>query len=71
MVIILSKIILYSTGCPKCNVLKKKLSEHNIEFIENNNVEEMANLNFINVPILEVDGVRMGFKEAVDWIGVQ
>ena len=67
----MSKIILYSTGCPKCNVLKKKLSEQNIEFIENNNVEEMMKLNFINVPILEVDGEKMNFKEAVEWIGVQ
>lgn len=67
----MSKIILYSTGCPKCTVLKKKLSEHNIEFIENNNVEEMTKLGFVHVPILEVDGNRMNFKEAVEWIGVQ
>ena len=71
MVIVLSEIILYSTGCPKCTVLKKKLAEHNIEFIENNDVEEMTKLNFISVPILEVDGKRMNFKEAVEWIGVQ
>ena len=64
----MSKVILYSTGCPKCNVLKKKLSEHNIEFSENNNKEDMIKFNFINVPILEVDGVRMEFKEAVEWI---
>lgn len=67
----MNKIILYSTGCPKCNVLKKKLSEHNIEFLENNDIDEMIKLNFINVPILEVDGVRMDFKEAVEWIGAR
>ena len=67
----MDKVILYSTGCPKCNVLKKKLSEHNIEFIENNNVEEMTKLGFVNVPVLETNGTRMGFKEAVEWIGVQ
>ena len=67
----LSKVILFSTGCPKCIVLKKKLSERNIEFIENNDVEEMTRIGFVSVPILEVDGKIMNFKEAVEWIGVQ
>lgn len=70
-VIILRKVVLYSTGCPKCNVLKKKLTEHNIEFLENTNKEEMIDLNFVNVPILEVDGERMEFKEAIEWIKEQ
>ena len=64
----MSNIILFSNGCPKCAVLKKKLLEQNIEFVENNNVEEMIKLNFENMPILEVNGVRMEFKEAVEWI---
>lgn len=67
----LSKVVLYSTGCPKCNVLKKKLSEHNIEFLENNDKDEMIKFNFVNVPILEVDGTRMEFKEAIEWIKEQ
>lgn len=67
----MQKIVLYSTGCPKCNVLKKKLFESNIEFTENNNKEEMLNLNFTTVPILEVDGIRMDFKEATEWIKEQ
>ena len=67
----MDKVILYSTGCPKCHVLKKKLTEHNIAFIENNDVDTMTNLGFVSVPILEANGVRMNFKEAVEWIGVQ
>ena len=35
------KVILYSTGCPKCRVLKTKLDKKNINYIENNDVEEM------------------------------
>ena len=64
-------VTLYTIECPKCNVIKKKLLEHNIEFTENNNKEEMLNLNFTTVPILEVDGVRMEFKEATEWIKEQ
>lgn len=67
-VINLGKIILHSTGCPKCNVLKKKLSEKGISYLENNNAEEMMRLGITNVPVLEVDEVKMEFKDAVEWI---
>lgn len=67
----MNKIILYSTGCPKCNVLKKKLTECGIEFEENNDVEEMIRLNFINVPVLLTNGKIMEYKEAINWIKEQ
>ena len=62
------KIILYSTGCPKCEVLKKKLKAKNIEYIENNNVEDMESLGIDQVPVLSVDGNLMSFAEANNWI---
>ena len=52
-------IILYSTGCPKCKVLKSKLEEKNIEFVENNSVEEMTGLGITQVPVLFVGGVLL------------
>lgn len=62
------KIILYSTGCPKCEVLKKKLKAKNIEYVENNNVEDMESLGIDQVPVLSIDGSLMGFAEANNWI---
>ena len=62
------KIILYSTGCPKCEVLKKKLKAKNIEYVENNNVEDMESLGIDQVPVLSVDGNLMSFAEANNWI---
>ena len=62
------KIILYSTGCPKCEVLKKKLKAKNIEYVENNNVEDMGSLGIDQVPVLSVDGNLMSFAEANNWI---
>lgn len=62
------KIILYSTGCPKCDVLKKKLKAKNIEYVENNNVEDMESLGIDQVPVLSVDGNLMSFAEANNWI---
>lgn len=64
-------IILYSTGCPKCNILKKKLAEKSIPYIENNNVEEMTSLGIDYIPVLLVNGKMMQFKEANDWINQQ
>lgn len=64
-------IILYSTGCPKCNILKKKLAEKSIPYIENNNVEEMTSLGIDYIPVLLVNGKMLQFKEANDWINQQ
>lgn len=62
------RVVLYSNNCPRCKVLKTKLEQNNIGFEENNDVELMAQKGFMTVPILEVDGVVYGFKEAVEWI---
>lgn len=61
-------VILYSTHCPKCNVLEKKLKEKNIVYEEVNDVEVMKNKGYLSVPVLEVDGTNMDFKTANDWI---
>lgn len=62
------RITLYSTGCPKCKVLKSKLEEKNIEFVENNSVEEMTGLGITQVPVLSVGDVLFDFKQAVTWV---
>lgn len=64
----MANLILYSTGCPKCNVLKKKLTEKNIEYTENNDIDVMTSLGIDQVPVLSVDGKLMDFAEANKWI---
>lgn len=64
-------IVLYSTGCPRCEVLKKKLTEKNISYTENNSVDEMLTLGIMQVPMLGKDGSLMDFKTAVEWINKQ
>lgn len=68
---ILSNIILYSTGCPKCNILKKKLTLKGIQFEENNDVELMLSKGFQQAPILEVNGKVMSFSDANNWLNSQ
>lgn len=64
-------IVLFSTHCPKCRVLETKLKQSNIEFEEINDVDLMVQKGFKSAPILEVDGVAYGFKEAIEWIKEQ
>lgn len=61
-------VTLYSTGCPKCNVLKKKLEAKNINYSTNSSVDEMLKMGISQVPMLKVNDYLMNFKEAVDWI---
>ena len=64
----MGKVILWSTHCPRCKVLEIKLKQHNSEFEENTNVEEMTAKGVKEAPKLEVDGVVMDFKQAVEWL---
>lgn len=61
-------VILYSTGCPKCSVLKKKLDEKSIQYTIESNEEKMMTLGIFTVPVLSVDGSMMSFTNAVRWL---
>ena len=61
-------IILYTTGCPKCRILKKKLEEKNIEYEICNDIDAMLEKGFVTAPVLEVNSEVMDFKTAVDFV---
>ena len=62
------QVILYSTGCPKCKVLKAKLDSKEISYDIISDTSVMVNKGIETVPVLEVNGNMMDFKTAVDWI---
>ena len=62
---------LFSTGCPKCTILKKKLSQKGIEYTEVNDTQQMLDMGLKSVPWLEVDGQMMNFEQANKWINEQ
>ena len=64
-------VILYEHGCPRCKVLKMKLDKSGIPYEDVTDVEVMKAKGFSEAPKLEVDGVVMGFKDAVDWLKEQ
>lgn len=63
-------VILHTTDCPKCSVLKQKLIEKNIEFTENHNIDikDMRARGLMGAPILQVGDVYMGFIAANEWV---
>ena len=64
-------MVLYSTGCPRCKVLKSKLNAKGIYFEENNSVDDMAKLGITEVPVLSVYGQLLNFSEAIEWVNDQ
>lgn len=68
MVFLEDEIVLYSTGCPKCSILKRKLDENGITYTEVNDADLMLAKGMVSVPMLEVDGDIMDFANAVRWV---
>ena len=61
-------VILYSTGCPKRNILKKKLADAQIDYKVIEDVDVMVSKGLKEVPWLEVDGNLMNFVDSSKWI---
>ena len=61
-------IIMYSTGCPKCNILKEKLDNKNINYSICNDVDIMKEKHILSVPILEINGELLQYGKAIKWI---
>lgn len=64
-------IVIYSTGCPQCRVLEKKLESKGIAYMKNNNTEEMLGLGITAVPVLSINGELLPFADAVQWVNAQ
>ena len=64
-------VVLYSTGCPRCSVLKKKLEEKGIKYTENNSVDEMLALGIMTVPVLGIGDELKNFTESIAWLNSQ
>lgn len=62
---------LYSTHCPKCQILERKMAKKGIEYTEVNDIQQMLDMGLKSVPWLEVDGQMMDFNQANQWINEQ
>ncbi len=65
-------VILYTTHCPMCRVLKSKLEGKNIPYSEVTDVQLMLGRGITSVPMLELtDGDILSFPDAVQWVNLQ
>lgn len=62
------EIIFYSTGCPKCSVLRQKLENKKLEFKTVTDIDKMLELGIQSAPILSVDGELLKFSDAIKWV---
>jgi len=65
------KITLYSTNCPKCIILEKKMKQNGIIFEKNMDVDKMIEMGIMQAPVLKVDGELLNFKQAVQWLNLK
>jgi len=61
-------IIFYSTNCPQCMVLEKKLKLAGISFKKNEDISKLIEKGYVSAPMLEVNNKFMTFAEARKWI---
>jgi 5'(3')-deoxyribonucleotidase/glutaredoxin len=61
-------VILYSTGCPRCKVLKQKLDNSGVQYTVNDSVDDMLALGIAQVPVLSIDGELLPFAKAIEWV---
>lgn len=61
-------VTLYSTGCPKCVILEKKMNQKNIKYDTVSDVDLMQEKGFMTLPMVEIDGEIYDFKTAIDFI---
>ena len=73
----MQKIIFYTTNCPRCQVLKKKMDSLGIEYTICNDVNKMEKLGIMTVPTLEIEEemfdssmftTLLDFSQAVKWL---
>lgn len=65
----MNKIVLYTTGCKNCEILKKFLISKNVLFYEITNIEEIEKVALENkitsVPILSIGNEFFNFTKAL------
>ena len=73
----MQKIIFYTTNCPRCQVLKKKMDSLGIDYELNNDIKEMMLWGIQTVPMLRIEEelfdsssltTLLDFSQAVKWL---
>lgn len=63
-----SEVIFYTTGCPKCAVLKKKMDQKQLSYRTVSSMDEMLAAGLKAAPALRVNGELLDYATAVNWV---
>ena len=63
-----SEVMLYTTGCPQCKVLKGQLEKKGVSYETCTDVEAMISMGITSVPMRRVDGELMNLQQALQWV---
>lgn len=61
-------IKLYTNHCRKCEILTTKLKEKNVTFEIIDDEETLISLGFDFLPVLEINGKRLEYLDAIDYV---
>lgn len=62
-------ITFYSTNCPKCQILAKKMNKQGIPYTTVTDINIMLNKGMQSAPYLEMeDGTLLNFMQANQWL---
>ncbi len=64
----MDNIIVYSNDCPKCKVLKAKLTNTGIKFTETSNFDYLQEKGILNLPVMQIGNELYQYVEAIKWI---
>lgn len=64
----MDNITLYTTHCPQCNVLQKKLDAAGVEYEVSEDIQKMLELGYMSAPLLMINDEPYTFKEACIWV---
>lgn len=64
----MEEIKLYSNGCPKCKILKQRLDEKEIEYIERSDTGFLERNNILSFPVLVIGSKILKYFEAINWL---
>jgi hypothetical protein len=64
----MDEIVLYTTDCPKCRILERKMKDKGLTFKFEHNMNPIVERGFIFAPVLQVGDKFMEFGEAVKWV---
>ena len=61
-------IKLYTNHCRKCEILTAKLKEKNVVFDIEDNEDVLLSLGFDFMPVLEVNGDKLEYGDAIKYV---